>query len=294
MGDVGYAMRLIGHLKTEANAKTLADYLLSLDIRNLVERDAEGWGIWIYSEDQIAAGREALGGFERNPGDRKYLEASARAAALQEQQRDAQRKYEQRVRTSGQIWMDARVGPVTLTLIVLSILVTLLGAVDATAPVLNVLQISRYLHGLPEVRQGQLWRLITPIFIHFSLLHIAFNMLMLRSLGTMIEFRQGFRTLLGLVVVIGIGSNLGQYYYGGPLFGGMSGVLYGLLGYIWMRGQCDPASRLVLDPMTLAMMLVWFVLCLVGIIPGVANACHACGLGLGLLLGALPLVKTIF
>ncbi len=53
-------MRLIGHLKSESSAKTLGDYLVSLDIRNLVEPDGEGWAVWIYSEDQIEAGRLAL------------------------------------------------------------------------------------------------------------------------------------------------------------------------------------------------------------------------------------------
>ena len=142
---------------------------------------------------------------------------------------------------------------------------------------------------LPEVRHGEIWRLITPIFIHFNLMHIVFNMLMLRDMGSLIESRQGAKVLILLAVTIGIGSNLGQYYYNGPYFGGMSGVLYGLLGYIWLRGQCDPASGLHLSPMTLAMMLVWFFLCLANIIPGVANVCHAAGLIMGMVIGAAPL-----
>ena len=40
-------MRLIGHLKNEASANTLADYLVSVDIRNQVEPDAEGWAIFV-------------------------------------------------------------------------------------------------------------------------------------------------------------------------------------------------------------------------------------------------------
>src|SRR5271169_6266694 len=80
-------MRLIGHLQNESSAKTLADYLVSLDIRNLVEPDAEGWAIWVYSEDQIEAGREALSNYLHNPGDSKFQHASQNAAAVKENKR---------------------------------------------------------------------------------------------------------------------------------------------------------------------------------------------------------------
>ena len=46
----------------------------------------------------------------------------------------------------------------------------------------------------------------------------------------------------GLVLVIAALSNLGQYFVSGPNFCGISGVVYGLFGYIWMKGRFDPAS----------------------------------------------------
>jgi GlpG protein len=280
-------MRLIGHLQNESSAKTLADYLVSLDIRNLIEPDAEGWAIWVYSEDQIEAGRQALSNYLHNPGDSKFLNARQSAAAVEERKRREKAKFDERVRTPDRIWVSSTIGPVTLTLIVVSVAVTLLGNLN---PALNY---ALYL-SLPLVRQGEIWRLITPIFIHFNIMHILFNMWVLRDFGSLIEMRQSSKTLILLVVTIGIGSNLGQYFYHGPEFGGMSGVLYGLLGYIWLRGQSDPASGLHLAPMTLAMMLVWFFLCLMDIIPGAANACHAVGLVMGMMIGAIPLARRIF
>ena len=148
---------------------------------------------------------------------------------------------------------------------------------------------------LPEVRQGEVWRLITPIFIHMSIVHLLFNMLWLKDLGSMIEARKGTWTLLLLVLVIGVCSNLGQDLLSGPDFGGMSGVLYGLFGFIWMRGKFDPASGLRLNQANVVMMVGWFFLCLFGIIPNVANGAHGVGLVMGMIWGAgPPLAKKAF
>jgi GlpG protein len=288
-------MRLIGHLQNESSAKTLADYLVSLDIRNLVEPDAEGWAIWIYSEDQIEAGQQALSNFLSNPADSKFLNARQSAAAVEERNRREKEKFEARVRTPDRIWVSGTIGPVTLTLIVVSVAVTLLANFDPAASIVDMLFMSDRLHGvLPEVREGQIWRLITPIFIHFNVMHILFNMWILRDFGSLVEGRRGPKVFILLVITIGIGSNLCQYFYAGPAFGGMSGVLYGLLGYIWLRGQSDPASGLFVAPSSLAMMLIWFFLCLTNVIPGAANACHAGGLIMGMIIGAAPLAKSFF
>lgn len=288
-------MRLIGYLQNETSAKTLADYLVSLDIRNLVEPEGEKWAVWVYSEDQIEAGRQALATYLSNPADAKFQKARQAAAILAEQDRRENAGYEKRLRTADDIWVSTSVGPITLTLIILSVIATLVANVESTAPMAGWLMISQYPFGvLPEVQHGQIWRLITPIFLHSGIMHIFFNMWMLRDLGTLVERRRGPMIFIALVVTIAIGSNLGQYFYSGPGFGGMSGVLFGLLGYAWVRGQCDPDSGLQLSPMTIAMMLVWFFLCLMNVIPGVANACHAVGLIMGMLIGAAPLAKQIF
>ena len=155
-----------------------------------------------------------------------------------------------------------------------------LEALAITNSTLNAAKAGNDFH---EVRQGQVWRLITPIFIHFGLLHILFNLWWLKDLGSMVEACQSKRQLLLLVVVIGIASNLGQYFWAGPGFGGMSGVVYGLLGYIWIRGKLDPGSGLFLNQVSLIIMLAWFFACLVGVIPHVANGTHVVGLVGGVL-----------
>jgi GlpG protein len=141
--------------------------------------------------------------------------------------------------------------------------------------------------GLSEIRSGELWRFLTPIFIHFGPFHLFFNMLWLLDLGSMIEARQSTVRLATLVVAIGVTSNLAEYLNTGPAFGGMSGVVYGLLGYTWVKSRMDPGSGLFLHPYTVAMMLVWFFLCWFKVIPNVANTVHGVGLVLGMASGFL-------
>jgi GlpG protein len=136
---------------------------------------------------------------------------------------------------------------------------------------------------LPEVRDGEVWRLFTPIFIHFGMLHILFNMLWLKDLGSAIEKRHGAMFFLALVLSVALTSDLAQYFIAGPYFGGMSGVVYGLFAYIWLRGKMDPLSGFMMPSQTVFLMMLWFVICLTGKLGPVANAAH----GVGLIVGAI-------
>lgn len=141
--------------------------------------------------------------------------------------------------------------------------------------------------------EGQYWRLLTPVFLHFGLLHIVFNGLWVWEFGRRIELQSGSLGFLLLFVVVAVGSNVGQYLWSGPtLFGGLSGVVYGLLGYIWLRGLLAPDPLLWMPRSIIVFMLVWLVLCLVGVIDlfldgGVANGAHVAGLTIGAALGIL-------
>ncbi len=144
------------------------------------------------------------------------------------------------------------------------------------------------------VEQGaQYWRFITPIFLHFGWLHITFNSLWMWELGGLIEQRLGSALLLALVVLTAAGSNYAQFAYTGPsLFGGMSGVVYALLGFCWVYNWLVPARGLALPVPIVVFMVVWLLFCMVAPtellgIGSIANAAHAGGLMVGGLL-ALP------
>ena len=140
---------------------------------------------------------------------------------------------------------------------------------------------------------GQWWRLLTPMLIHFGILHLAMNSLWYWELGRRIEARQGAVMLLGLTLLFSLAANFAQYLHAGPsLFGGLSGVLYGLLGHCWIFQRLAPTPAYRLPPGVLVMMLVWLLICMTGIFEllqfgAIANAAHVGGLLAGCLTGLL-------
>jgi GlpG protein len=287
-------MRLIGHLADESVARVFGDYLYVLGIENQIEAQSQdGWAIWIMDEDKLQRAETLLADYRQNPQDRKYTAEAKGAAERRAAAEKEQSAYEKRVRDRRHLFRPLTgygFGPLTFALIVASVVVFILSKFATDFEPVSGLFISEYLRGggfLPEVRHGQVWRLFTPIFLHFGIWHILFNMMCLRDLGSMIEARQSTLHLAALVVVIAGVSNFAQYVVSGPGFGGMSGVVYGLLGYVWIRGKFDPASGLFLHQNTVIIMLVWFFLCLLGLIGHVANTVHTAGLVVGMAWGYL-------
>ncbi len=143
---------------------------------------------------------------------------------------------------------------------------------------------------LPVASDGQLWRWVTPIFLHFGLLHLAFNAAVVWELGRRVEDQLGSLRFALLLLLLAVASNWAQYWWTpGVTFGGLSGVAYGLLGFIVMSARLRPKSKAWLLPQGFAFgLLVFLVIFSSGITESfglhVANAAHWGGLGAGLLL----------
>ncbi len=290
-------MRRIGTLDDERLAKRFSDYLESLGIESMVDRSDEGWHVWVYDEDKVTQARQEFAEFERDPTAARFVRREREG-----ERRRAERERERALRKTVESnrWWDRpfyRRCPVTFGLLAISVLVAILTNLGTqSTPVLDKLliqdvrfdgRVAQWQPGLTAVRQGQVWRLVTPIFIHFGWIHLLFNMWMTYVFGSAVEYRlRSWKTLL-LVLLVAVPSNVAQYYYDGPMFGGMSGVLYGLFGYIWMRSWLEPESGFVMPRDMVFWLLGWFVLCLVGIIPNAANVVHGVGLGVGVLVGAV-------
>lgn len=110
-----------------------------------------------------------------------------------------------------------------------------------------------------SIRKGEIWRLISPVFLHGSVLHILLNMLWLWLLGKQVEQRIGMVRYIALSVIIAIVSNTFQYLMSGPLFLGYSGIIAGLAGFIWMRQKLAPWEGYPLGKNTINFLVIFVV-----------------------------------
>ena len=302
-------MRQIGSLPNRVQAARFAAFLITEDISCEADEEEDGqWSIWVHDEQQIPAAREHLDQFVADPENTRYQgrEAAAEERVRQEHQRrlQAQRNTVE-VRTSRQFQMGSSPpAPFIVSLIVLSIVVTLLtgfgkggspgslksGIVShmqyVTSPAYNKAR-----DPLANIKRGELWRLVTPIFPHLDFLHLLFNMFWLYQLGRLLEWRMGAPQLALFVAVVAVVANSAQAMtplsmqevMGGVYFFGMSGVVYGLFGYIWIKGQSDPTSGLALPNTMVFLMLGWMFLCMTPY-QDAANTAHVGGLITGMVI----------
>jgi GlpG protein len=155
----------------------------------------------------------------------------------------------------------------------------------------------QYLQFYPQLNVDAVWqapyRLLGPAFFHFSWLHIVFNTMWWWQLGGSIERLAGTASLLNLLIISAIISNLGQFMVDGPNFGGLSGVVYALVGYVWWMGWLLPEKGLSLSKPIIGFMLFWLLLGYTSLMPiNVANTAHLLGLVSGCLLAYFQVLTT--
>ncbi len=174
-----------------------------------------------------------------------------------------------------------------------------IGAVASFAAELSGRSVEHMVLSAPLVMEEP-WRLVTTIFPHGGVIHLLFNLLWIWMLGRMIEARIGTGGMLVLVLVTTLSaSGMQLVFVGRPI--GLSGVVYGLAGYAWMRGRRDPIFRGVIDDSTRNLLVAWFFVCILLTWIGamnIANAAHAGGALMGIALGTgrpwiAPLILSV-
>ena len=324
-------MRQLGIFNNEQEAERFAAWLVAQRIDAQAEEAGESqWAVWVRDEDQLSQAREALAHFRANPQDARYANAERDAAELRRrdevQRRDAQKNVVQMRTRWGNpaagmgmgMGMSPRRCPLTLAMIVAALLVSILtGFGEQKGGLVNSLWFVDPARALMadspravmwvSVLRGEIWRLVTPIFIHGDWIHLVMNVLVLYSFGGQIENRRGTWFVAGLALVLAITSNFGQAVEATvrghlSLFGGLSGVGYGLFGYLLVKTRYDNRDGYLLSPVTSFILLLFFFLCIGGAFPPlnailpesltrVANSAHAVGLVVGAALAYAPLVR---
>ena len=320
-------MRLIGELSDLNEAKKFAAYLVTEKITPQVEAENGGFEIWVKEEDEFKRAMAELEKFKANPNDEKYRGVLEKASAIAKEEEKKRREMQKHMVDVARQNRTVGAAPLTTMLIFLCCIVALMTSFGEAnmgeSPALHALAFTsvqpeearellkayEWNAEAPAVRlysvyKGEVWRLVTPIFIHFGALHIIFNMLWLFQFGKMIEMRYGIFWMAMLVLATAIISNLFQCLVpqamGGstpilpqghlimPL-GGMSGVVYGLFGFICVKQFYDPLSGLALPQSTIVLLAAWL---FIGgfFIPGIAHWAHGVGLAVGMAAAFLPMM----
>ncbi len=326
-------MRRIGSLDSKTLADQFRDYLTTQSIDAVIDGDGasnanQSVDVWIRNEADLGRARELLEEFRAHPDDSRF-KATAEANRIRQQKAaDDIKKIKLRrtapMRTpSG---MSGMLGsapthqqkiPITIFIIAVSLLASFLtnfghpkpSRVPGEYSFEETLYCSlSFLDPRDElamdgavddpwvsIKRGEVWRLITPLFMHGNTLHLLFNMLWIYSLGSLIERLQGSWFYLALVLASQTIGTLIQVYFpaalgGGPHVIGASGAVYGLFGYLWIRPLVDPSFPARMPSSTIMLMIGWLVICFTPMISGVANGAHLGGLVTGV--GVAALVGT--
>ena len=103
--------------------------------------------------------------------------------------------------------------------------------------------------------------------------------------------RIGSGKLVVITVISALLSGFVQHQFSGPWFGGLSGVVYALMGYVWLRGERDPQSGIYLQRGLILFSLVWLIAGWFDVFGmAIANGAHVAGLATGL---AMAFVDTL-
>jgi GlpG protein len=220
-------MRQIGTLPHQAQAERFTAFLITRGISASAEEDGDAWLIWVRDEDQLATAQQALQEFVANPDDQRYRgvvrEATERMQQEARQRERARRNYV----TMSERWRRGQAGSVPLvkTVIGLCVVIFLLlnfGGKNSTA--YRTLAFCDTIHEVPnrnwdpdsardraiDIRRGEVWRLVTPAFMHVDPLHLVFNMIWFYLFGSQIERRLGATRLLLVIAVTAVLSNAAQ------------------------------------------------------------------------------------
>ncbi|UGA54711.1 rhomboid family intramembrane serine protease GlpG [Vibrio sp. VB16] len=260
-------------LKNPRTAQAFIDYMASRKIElGMMPEGGGQFALWLKDDIDKLEAESELSHFLANPNDSKYQAASWDLAGSRT------RKFTYQT-PSILAMVKAKAGPFTLLIMFVSITLFILFQIGFGNSIFSVTHFPAF-----DGQKWQIWRWVSHALIHFSVTHIAFNLLWWWQLGGDIEKRLGTIKLLQIFILSSALSGAGQYWVEGANFGGLSGVVYALMGYSWLLGVISPEKGVNLPKPIVIFMLVWLVLGYVQPYMAIANTAHLVGLASGLLL----------
>lgn len=260
-------------------AQAFSDYLALLKIDNAIEHDNFTYQLTLKDSAQHERAQAELELFLDNPNQEKYLSASWESGNTDTPRSEL--AYANLNLVSNFVQHG---GAITHSIFLICVVIYALTSLGFFQPMQSMFAFFTY----QPFDFSQTWRFITPAFLHFSALHIVFNLLWWWQLAGIVEKQQGKQRLILLFLFTAVASNLAQYFLVSPYFGGLSGVVYGLVGYCWLFGTLNKGSRVNLPNSYFIFLLAWLLLGFVDLLPvNVANYAHLVGLLSGMLLALI-------
>ncbi len=261
-------------------ALLFSNYLLTQQINSQVVKSAVGFDV-LCQTDRLSEARQLFNEFIAHPFDQKYQQAAWQQGEITKVSSHTPPFFEQFKQQ-----FLAHAGVVTLTVFIICWLVFLFSLLGFGGEIFQTLQFFPQLS--LSLLASEPWRLLGPALFHFSWLHIAFNTMWWWQLGGEIEQKIGRGALLQIFLITAIVSNVGQFMVSGANFGGLSGVVYGLVGFIWWLDWLAPQQNLKLAKPLIGILLFWMLLGFVELLPvNMANTAHFLGLVSGCFLAWL-------
>ena len=262
-------------------AQAFIDYMASRHISIQMSPEGEGRvALWLIDAQHQVETEAELNRFLSEPNHKRYQAASWDVAET--------RKSQFHYHTPSFLSMiKAKAGPVTLSIMLLCGVIFALQQLGFNQ---QIFQIRHF--PARDGQQWQLWRWLSHAVLHFSVMHIAFNILWWWQLGGDIEKKLGGLKLLQIFAISSALSGAGQYWVEGANFGGLSGVVYALVGYLWVVSTKAPQLGLTIPRQIVGFMLVWLVLGYMQPFMAIANTAHLAGLIAGVGIGWIDSMKS--
>lgn len=301
-------MRMLHAFESEKDAERFSEALYGDSIGASLREGKDGtFHVWVDSDDDLDAAKAILEVFLKDPNDARFSKLKESASALRKVEKVREKRSRHRVMKARDTFKADGMGPVTIAVIAICAFVafvTKLGDDPATQhfwfvsyPLFQAnpsYTATEWL--LATWENGEVWRLLSPAFLHYGFFHIIFNLWWWKDLAGSLERVHSSLWLIAFFIVAELAGSFLEYYLGSSFewrnlsvsagFGGLSGVVYGLFGYVWMRGRYDPAFPMALPKTTVMWMLAWYVFCFTDFFP-VANWGHTGGLVVGAAWGFL-------
>ncbi|OTA20538.1 rhomboid family intramembrane serine protease GlpG [Xenorhabdus beddingii] len=228
--------------------------------------------LWLEDDSQLNLVEQELRQFARDPLNERY-----QAASWQAGKSSGSLNYRNNLN-----WSDIKnqSGPLTITITALCILVYVWMDIAGMPEVMN------WLAWPGSDQYLELWRWVSPALLHFSLPHILFNLALWWYFGSQVERKISTGKLFEITLVSAVFSDWAQSLFSGSHFGGLSGVVYALIGYVWLTGEMSPKRGISAPRGLIAFSVIWLLAGYFKLFSlNIANAAHIAGLIIGLLMG---------